>query len=89
MAMVAYVWAGSPGVFEPSMRSFDVEYALLSHLRIQSVLPFSVLVWVIDALWIVLRLRRLPHSKTNAFAFSALALSGGWIATYVINRILG
>ncbi|MBN9466733.1 hypothetical protein [Brevundimonas sp.] len=89
VAMVVYIWAGSPEVFEPSTRSFDVEYGLLSYLRIQSVLPFLVLVGVIDAAWIILRLRRLPHGETQALAFSALALCGGWIATHVINRMFG
>lgn len=89
VAMVVYVWAGSPGVFEPSTPSFDVEYALLSDLRVQSVLPFLVLVGVIDASWIVLRLRRLLHGETQALVFSALALCGGWIAAHVINRMFG
>ena len=89
VAMAVYTWAAAPGIYEPSTRSFDVEYALIGYLRIRSVLPFLVLVGLIDVAWIALRLRRLPHGEAQALAFSALALCGGWIATHVINRMLG
>jgi hypothetical protein len=89
LAMVVYTWADSPGIYEPATRSFDVEYALLGYLRVRSVLPFLVLVGLIDVVWIALHLRRIRRGESQAFAVSLLALSGGWIATYVINRILG
>ncbi|WEK39794.1 MAG: hypothetical protein P0Y50_14855 [Candidatus Brevundimonas colombiensis] len=89
VAMTAYVWAASPGLFESETRQFDVEYALLSSLRIRSVLPRLVIVGLIDVAWIIVQLRRHPRAEIRALVLSPLVICCGWAAAHVITRMFG
>ncbi|MBB3872132.1 MAG: hypothetical protein KYX67_12745 [Brevundimonas sp.] len=84
VAMIGCVWANAPGIFEPSTRGFDVGYALLIYLRVQSVQPFLVLACLMNAAWLVFRLRRRPRADLRTMAISLVAVCGGWLGTYVI-----
>ena len=87
-AMIAYTWANGWGMFAPDS-SFDVEYALAIHLRIQSFLPFLIAVGLIDLAWAILRVRRATRPEISSLVLSSIVLCGGWIVTFVINRLLG
>ena len=89
VAMVAYAWANAWGIFELPNPSFDVEHALVTYLRVRVVFPLLAVVALIDAAWLVLRVRRISQAETSAFAFSAIALFCGWIAFFVIHRLPG